>query len=207
MAFLYWIHTKDQTDFKSEGYIGVTKQPVSRRFSQHKRDSLRNSLRRKGKTIPTLSKAFIKHGEALLVDTLVEADYEYVLELEALLRPSLRIGWNVCQGGGKPYEGKGGSRKEIMKDYYESNPHPATLKNPWEIPAAKNSQLLWAKADEVYLAWQEGKSETVTSRLVGCTSRSTTIRSMFKLFSQGWKPCDDGAWTENFKGVSSDNPC
>lgn len=207
MAFLYWIHTQDQTDFSSEGYIGVTKQSVERRFSQHKRDSLRVANRRKGSTIPTLSKAFIKYGEMLIVEALVEADYQYVLELEAVLRPVPRTGWNVCKGGGKPYERKGASRKQTMQEYYQVTPHPATLKNPWEIPAAKNSQTLWSKAEEAYVEWKAGQSETSTSKSLGCASRSTTVRSMFKLFSKGWIPCEDTEWTANFKGVSNDNSC
>lgn len=95
MFYVYWIHTPDQTDILSEGYVGISCQP-DRRFKDHK----------KGKTNPHLTRAFAKYSD--IVSTIVLCGSEdYCIEVETKLRPTENIGWNVAPGGGKPPSSKG----------------------------------------------------------------------------------------------------
>jgi len=89
---LYWIHADHHTDMSSEGYIGVT-QYFNDRLCQHK-------SRRENRH---LSYAIDKYGwDNLKKEIILIADEDYCYEIEKKLRPNKNIGWNLCEGGGKP---------------------------------------------------------------------------------------------------------
>lgn len=89
---VYWIRCKDHTDMFSQGYIGVSKN-AGLRFLQHQR-------RREN---PHLENAIAKYGWDNLIKTeILISDEAYCLDIEAKLRPTVKIGWNICAGGGMP---------------------------------------------------------------------------------------------------------
>lgn len=89
---VYWLRCKDHTDMFTQGYIGVSNN-VERRLNQHK---IRNEN-------PLLKRAIKKHGwDNLVKQILVISDKNYCLGIEAQLRPSEKIGWNITKGGGMP---------------------------------------------------------------------------------------------------------
>lgn len=67
---------------------------VAERYTQHQRSSLKDNY--------TIHKAIRKYGDALVVDTLVEAEDDYCYDLEFKLRPTYGIGYNCAVGGIKP---------------------------------------------------------------------------------------------------------
>lgn len=76
----------------TQGYVGVSKN-VSKRFEAHKNRPSNIHLQR----------AIKKYGWDLLVKkVLLIADEAYCLMIEAKLRASNQIGWNVTFGGGMP---------------------------------------------------------------------------------------------------------
>jgi len=77
-----------------EGYIGVTKHTLSERLRQHKKEAA-------GGSTYAVHNAIRKYGSDLIVQPLLEADEEYCYCIEAKLRPSRHIGWNIAEGGGK----------------------------------------------------------------------------------------------------------
>jgi predicted GIY-YIG superfamily endonuclease len=89
---VYWIRAPEHTDMFSQGYIGVSNNS-QRRFVEHSR----------AKSNRHLAFAIQKHGWDTLVKTeILVADVGYCLDIEAKLRPSDKIGWNLVAGGGKP---------------------------------------------------------------------------------------------------------
>jgi hypothetical protein len=87
---VYWIRCKDHTDMFSQGYIGVSKNS-ERRFNQHQRKTENAHLKH----------AIEKYGWDNLVKTdLLISDEVYCFGVEAKLRPTEKIGWNICAGGG-----------------------------------------------------------------------------------------------------------
>ena len=96
---VYWIHLPEHTDVTTQGYVGLTSQGTERRFWGHKNSSKNPSFSHK-----IISKAFIKYGDKVVVDTLVVCDKEYAKYLENALRPSDFIGWNMNAGGYTPAE-------------------------------------------------------------------------------------------------------
>ncbi len=92
MAEVYWIRLPEHTDMFSQGYIGVTRNPLQRRFNEHiKKATLgHNGL---------FSRAIRKYKEKLIISTVLIGSEEYCYEVEERLRPSSYIGWNTARGG------------------------------------------------------------------------------------------------------------
>lgn len=89
---VYWIRAPEHTDMFSQGYIGVSNNSA-RRFIEHSR----------AKGNRHLAFAIQKHGwDTLLKTEILIADVDYCLDIEAKLRPTDKIGWNLVAGGGKP---------------------------------------------------------------------------------------------------------
>lgn len=115
IAFLYWIHRKEQTDITTEGYVGITICSVEKRYGEHVSTSKNDEKR---KHYP-LYRAMRKYGvDSFVVDTVVEGSPEYVILLEKKLRPTPRIGYNIAIGGeatGKNREVSEETRAKISK--------------------------------------------------------------------------------------------
>jgi len=98
MTCVYWIHTPEHTNIFEQGYVGVTGR-FERRIWEHS----------KLNTNPHLGYAIQKHGwDNLIKEQVIIADEEYCLEMEAKLRPTESIGWNIVIGGGMPPKAKKG---------------------------------------------------------------------------------------------------
>lgn len=97
-AQVYWIRAQHHSDITSEGYVGVSKNANKRwmygHFWAHRKGRHEN---------PRLANAISKYGWDSLIKTVVVISTEaYCYELEAKLRSSESIGWNLAVGGGKP---------------------------------------------------------------------------------------------------------
>jgi predicted GIY-YIG superfamily endonuclease len=99
MYSVYWIRYKEHIDPHNEGYIGISKDPLTR-FKEHKNSRDNNKVRGAIKNGANIE--IIKNNLSLL-----EA-----LELEKFYRPNELIGWNFCQGGQLPPNKKGYKYKE-----------------------------------------------------------------------------------------------
>jgi len=89
---VYWIHHPDHSDMLTQGYIGVSKN-IKTRFASHKNNPSNEHLKH----------AIEKYGwDTLVKKVLLIGDEAYCLTIEAKLRLTDKIGWNVVAGGGKP---------------------------------------------------------------------------------------------------------
>lgn len=93
---LYWIKTKDMTDPKTQGYVGVTTRSLSVRLNEH----------RKSCDNPHLRQAIEKYTDMLEIIQLEVGADDVILEQERLHRPDANIGWNIAPGGGCPPNSK-----------------------------------------------------------------------------------------------------
>ena len=87
MCVVYWIHLPEHVDYRVEGYIGVT-QHMRRRKYLHKYSNENFNIKR--------------FKNSIIMDAIFEGTEEECYNLEAKLRPSAYIGWNIVPGGGKP---------------------------------------------------------------------------------------------------------
>ncbi len=94
-AFVYWLHLPEHTNILTEGYIGVTRDP-EKRLVQHRKSTDNRHLRF----------AFAKYKN-IVHTILLKNDETYCYEMEAKLRPSEAIGWNISPGGAKPPDATG----------------------------------------------------------------------------------------------------
>jgi group I intron endonuclease len=92
MSSVYWIHHTDHTNIFSQGYVGVSND-FERRIRHHKTKPQNAHL----------ANAINKYGwDNLVKKVLLIAEDTYCYDIEAKLRPSDNIGWNLIFGGGKP---------------------------------------------------------------------------------------------------------
>lgn len=91
LSCVYWIHTPDMTDPKTQGYVGVSNAGSNKRFSQH-------LLSAKNGSSLVVHKAIRKYDN-ITIKVLVEAAPEFCLMVEECFRPTENIAWNLSRGG------------------------------------------------------------------------------------------------------------
>lgn len=93
---VYWIRLLEHDDIKSQGYVGLSNNP-KRRFKEHLINE--NTI---------LSNAIKKYGNNIILDIITEnVSLEEAKKIEYDLRPKMRIGWNIMNGGSVPPSNKG----------------------------------------------------------------------------------------------------
>lgn len=95
---VYWIRAQHHSDFTTEGYIGVARN-ATRRWKYGHFWSQKNNRHDN----PKFANAIAKYGwDNLVKQILVIAPEKYCYDLEAKIRSSEGIGWNIAIGGHKP---------------------------------------------------------------------------------------------------------
>lgn len=90
---IYWAHLPEHTNPMTEGYIGITKQDLSRRIDKHNSDTRRGFKR-------TIHNAIRKYRDKIVWEVLEDNYSEFTAKLfECFIRPELNIGWNCAIGG------------------------------------------------------------------------------------------------------------
>lgn len=227
MAEVYWLRLPEHTDMFSEGYIGVTRNDAKSRFRGHVQSSKLN----KGKNY-RMTNVIKKYGkESLVVETLVICDEDYAYDLEAKLRPTTHIGWNVAIGGAKSgnyggYKLSDETRAKMSKAKSETPLHPNSLANLKQIkgevrgPLKTESVLkrertrfikqmtdkwdVWKEANVMLMVYRSGLSAYQFAKIVDIPT--VTYQCMFRCFSKGWNPLEDDEWTLEFKKEAIDAP-
>ena len=83
---IYWIHSDQETNIETQGYVGITKD-LTRRLKEHaKRSNFLDNRR---------------------VDIFLYGDQLYCRQIEKSLRPNRHVGLNIAEGGGLPPNVKG----------------------------------------------------------------------------------------------------
>lgn len=177
MAEVYWIHLPEHTDMFSEGYIGMTRKTAKDRFYQHKSLASRELI-----NVP-ISNAIRKHGDNLIVETLVICTPEYAVWLENKLRPDKGIGWNLAAGGEFP------SVNRVVTDEAKANMREAQLGRTHSEETKKkigeaNSKRVWKEESKEKLSKSRTGSvtteETRKKLSIAGTGRSQSQESIEK---------------------------
>jgi len=92
VSCVYWVHKPEHTDILRQGYVGISKR-FKRRIWEHLKLTQNRYLKN----------AINKYGwDNLIKEKVLIGKEDYCLEIEAKLRPSDKIGWNLIKGGNKP---------------------------------------------------------------------------------------------------------
>ena len=220
MAEVYWIHLPEHTDMFTEGYIGVTRNTARSRFRGH----VQSSKLAKGKNY-YMTNIIKKYGkESLVVETVLIGEEDYCYEVEAKLRPSTHIGWNVAIGGVKSGNYGGYKLSEETKAKMsasrkgrKNSPEAiakmvAKTKGVSRGPLSKESiekrektrfysnmdkyADTWGYSDIWYEHFLMGLNNHFTEKLLGL--KKGVLISIFMHFESGWIPQEDPLWISKF---------
>jgi hypothetical protein len=97
---IYWIHSDQETNIETQGYVGITKN-LTRRLKEHRR----------------------KHNflDNRKVDVYLYGDKLYCKQVEKSLRPNRNIGLNIAEGGGLPPNPLGKKLTSLHKQRIKEN--------------------------------------------------------------------------------------
>jgi hypothetical protein len=130
MTCVYWIRQKDHTDIFSQGYVGVSSR-FSRRLWEHENKTQNAHFQH----------AIKKYGwDSLIKEKVIIGDEDYCYEMEAKLRPTEKMGWNLVVGGGKPpnFAGKKRSANFVAKAMGRKDSPETRLKKSLAAMGNKN---------------------------------------------------------------------
>lgn len=118
-SIVYWIHKPEHTDITKQGYVGITNRMACDRWTDHKSAS----RRKEDGGCEVINRAIRKHNDLVYEVVLVADTREYCERIEAMLRPTNRIGWNIARGGMPVDTMMGGlANKERWHKYWIDNP-------------------------------------------------------------------------------------
>jgi hypothetical protein len=106
------------TDPYKEGYVGITKLDLEERFKYHKRSHSKCSVVRRA----------IDKYDDITIEMLHDVEADEALLLEEQYRPSEKLGWNICKGGGYPPRNSEETKEKISQ----------TIKQLGVVPYDKN---------------------------------------------------------------------
>lgn len=152
MSFVYWIHTADQVDMFSSGYVGVTTKTVEERFAAHIRNSNKGMSNH-------LYRAMRLYGvEELLVEAICAGSTEYCFEVEGNLRPDINTGWNMAVGGKvSPMTSCGHSDETKEKIRLTSTGRIHSENTKAKIGSAHKGKILSDSTKKLLSDWRTGK--------------------------------------------------
>lgn len=120
-SIVYWIHRPCQKNIWSEGYVGITKLPAKQRLLYHLRDANRHNT--------PLANAIKKYKDLIFEIILIADTRDYCGDIEAKIRPSMNIGWNIAKGGNTLMSDAG---TEASKKTYQQRRLASACKYWWE---------------------------------------------------------------------------
>lgn len=163
---VYWIHRKDDTDTKTQGYIGITENFEGRMWTHYKHPSSK------------IMEHVLKKYDDLVNEIIFEGTREECLLMEKELRPTNYVGWNTIPGGDAP-------PKITSLDNFEQTKKKIseTLRKKGINPYSEKTHSIEA-IEKRKLAAKEGKRIWVYNPL---TNESMQIRTGFgEVVPENW---------------------
>ena len=131
-------HIKREGMDRTEGYIGVSKQP-KRRFQQHRNNS----------DNPHLNRALCRYSD-ITMDIILECTKNQAYFVEGVLRSEQGIGWNLNKGGDCPPSAKGKTKEthQSVANMAEKLTGRTKLNDSGRAKQAQSLKEYWRKKRE-----------------------------------------------------------
>lgn len=207
LSCVYWIHTPEMTDPKTQGYIGVSSAGYRTRWSEHK------SKARKGSSL-VVHNAIRKYHDIKITE-LFRASPEFCSMVEHALRPLPCISWNLSVGGEKTRCGVSVSEANKLALSVRMKGVPKTpsqkllmslssKQKMWENNGA--CKVAWLNCIEIHKSFKDTSSQTSVANKFSISK--SVVFHMYKRFSSGWNPNEDQeylSWLEEKKETICQN--
>lgn len=183
----------------SQGYIGVSAQGLRVRYLEHKNDAAN------GSPYP-IHAAIRKYGDKLIAEVVLLGSPEYCFEIEAKLRPSRGIGYNIAVGGIQSNLGAKHTEetKKKMQDVAMAQgrkPSKLALDNSAKTNSAMKAWLckfsnknVWKMADQVFKIMEENPKFGYRRISTILNTTPDQLSTMYKKIKSGWDPNEDKDW-------------
>lgn len=219
-CFVYWLHRPSDSDVFTQGYVGISTNPVAR-FKAHRYTAKTNLRNHK---LYNAMRAYDDFEMTLLIKT----DVNYCLDIEFKLRPEKNVGLNAAPGGRTTMMGRlnyNYSEQLSVKEKISKGVKLAHKNNPGlaenirksntgrirseEVKAklrassaSRKSQMImwnnsiadsgiWELADIVYLLYNEKKSLSGYELGQIFGYLPHAFQSVIKAVRSGWNPLED----------------
>lgn len=207
-SVVYWIHAPEHKDIFNEGYVGITKNYVTGRWTQHS-NKMRNP-----DNIHKVYKTLKEQPTLIFEIVLVAESRQYCEDIENKLRPTYGIGWNLAKGGKDGFAIDGG---RIMKERWDKIVSPCERWYKAEmlmLKRIKTKERLAAKrlAKEEYLPYRShinrklGKDNTTGFAGVGYYPKYNLFRAQIcidkKVMTLGYYKTKEEAYQKYLKAKS-----
>ena len=173
-SVVYWIHRPCHTDMTSEGYIGITTNPV-RRWQEHRLNAKKN-----GKA--TIYKALKKYDDVQF-DVILIGNRKYCEEIEIKLRPKTEIGWNIAIGGEDATKGATLKSQQTYRQRRLANAAYYWHKAEMKLLRSLHSQKIQAER-----AKSKAEARAAYEPIKNHTPRKHSIRNKSGFTGVGWYP-------------------
>lgn len=209
---VYWARLDSHTDMTTQGYIGITKQPLRLRVSGHLYTASQEDIQY------VFARAIRKYGSKIEYNTIAVLSYEEASALEKRLRPHDFIGWNTVQGG----LGNGTRLSEYTATEEFRNKRSSHMSNLWEEGGEHLDKILasrkayyetvpswdrrgasgeWKLAADLYTLMTElewGLDKAANYLMLG----GVRTRGLGKKLVSGWNPLEDEEYLTKYSARS-----
>ena len=158
---IYWIHSDQEVNIETQGYVGITKD-LDRRLKEHAKKP-----------------NFLDNRK---VDIFIYGDQLYCRQIEKSLRPSRHVGLNIAEGGGLPPDHTGrklsASHRQKIKDNmvgFKGRTHSEETKA--KMRAVKRTPHLHTEETKKRLS-EIAKNRTTPNPMLGKKHSPETIEKM-----------------------------
>ena len=184
---VYWIHLPNQS-LETQGYVGVTNN-FNIRMNAHRRDAKKKQHRNN-----YLQNVINKYQDELIYEVILEDTEENCYAYEKLLRPTIKVGWNISIGGEIPNTGREISDEtralwsKLAKERGCAHMHTPEVaaKISAAMQGAKNHQakeIICIDTGEIFpTAVAAGKHFGITSQMISRVARGLNPTAKGKTF-------------------------
>lgn len=163
-CLVYWAHLPEHKDILKEGYVGVTKNTLSKREAQHRLAAKTGDF--------IFHKAIRKYGKKIIFSVVLISSMDRCLSVEKGLRPNPYIGWNMAAGGNTPTYTP--PRKPLSEDVKRKISENHLNKREFFAEQARRVHTGRKRSEET----KRKISEALTGRQVSATTRQNIKDSL-----------------------------
>lgn len=181
---VYWVYVDGMIDYRTQGYVGVTKENVQHRLLEHFRSN---------RPVGSIIRDLRNNNEIVKVVELFRGSKEEALAKEYEYRPARFIGWNIMAGGNRATIVCVKCGKTIPKGYTNVNKLCSDCNDYDGRFVVGSKPANYGKGEKYLLISPDGVEHTPEAFTVFCKHNDLTPQNLRKVAKgtrkhhKGWK--------------------